>query len=179
MNPDEYLRTALDPLRLAILGRAAEGRVDVDAIAGSLGLDRRRVLGEVGRLRTTGLLDAEDRLDREALREMAGSLDRPPPVDEEVLEGAWDADEAKVLRAFFSGNRLTSIPASASKKRVVLEHLAQQFEIGLKYDERLVNEVLGRYHDDHAALRRYMVEEGILSREAGVYWRSGGRVELE
>ena len=179
MTPDEFLRTALDPLRLAILGRAAEGLVDVDGIAASLGVDRRRVLGEVGRLRSAGLLDDEDRLDRELLRSLAGSLDRPPPVDGDVLDGAWDDDEAKVLRAFFSGNRLTSIPAAASKKRIVLEHLAQEFEIGMKYEERLVNDILGAYHDDYAALRRYMVEEGILSREAGVYWRSGGRVELD
>jgi hypothetical protein len=25
-------------------------------------------------------------------------------------------------------------------------------------------------------LRRYLVDEGLLSREAGVYWRSGGTV---
>ena len=179
IEPGEFLRFTLDPLRLAILGRAAEGTVDVDAISSSLDVDRRKVLGELGKLRSAGLLLEGDLLDREALRRLAGSLDRPPPVDDDVVAGAWDADEEKVLRSFFSGSRLTAIPASATKKLIILEHLAQDFEIGVRYPEREVNEMLGGYHDDYAALRRYMVEAGILSREAGVYWRSGGRVELE
>jgi len=33
--------------------------------------------------------------------------------------------------------------------------------------------------DDHAALRRYLVDEGFLSRQAGVYWRSGGTVDVQ
>lgn len=178
IEPGEFLRVTLDPLRLAILGRAAEGVVDVDAISAAFDVAPRKVLGELGRLRSAGLLTEGDVLDRGALRRLAGSLDRPPPVDDDVVAGAWGADEEKVLRSFFSGSRLTAIPASAAKKLIVLEHLAQDFEVGARYPEREVNEVLGAYHDDYAALRRYMVEAGILSRDAGVYWRSGGRVEL-
>ena len=85
IGPEEFLRIALDPLRLAILGRAAEGRMDVDAIGEALGVDRRKVLGEVGRLRSAGVLLDGDLLDRDALRRIAGSLDRPPPVDDEVM----------------------------------------------------------------------------------------------
>ena len=33
--------------------------------------------------------------------------------------------------------------------------------------------------DDHGVLRRYLVDEGFLSRQAGVYWRSGGTVDVE
>lgn len=29
-----------------------------------------------------------------------------------------------------------------------------------------------------AALRRYLVDEGLMSREHGVYWRTGGHVEV-
>ena len=31
---------------------------------------------------------------------------------------------------------------------------------------------------DHAALRRYLVDEGFLTREESVYWRTGGTVEV-
>ncbi|MCW2567621.1 MAG: putative regulator, ArsR family, partial [Mycobacterium sp.] len=47
-----------------------------------------------------------------------------------------------------------------------------------RYAEAEVNVVLRAWHPDHAALRRYLVDEGFLGRERGEYWRTGGRVEL-
>ena len=35
-----------------------------------------------------------------------------------------------------------------------------------------------RFHPDHAALRRYLVENDFLTREDGSYWRSGGTFEV-
>lgn len=45
---------------------------------------------------------------------------------------------------------------------------------GLTY--RRVRAPLRAFHPDHAALRRYLVEDDFLSRESGSYWRSGGTV---
>ena len=69
-------------------------------------------------------------------------------------------------------------PARRSKRLVVLERLAQEFEIGIRYPEAEVRVILERFHPDHAALRRYLVDEGFLGREQGVYWRTGGRVDV-
>ena len=52
------------------------------------------------------------------------------------------------------------------------------FEIGVRYPERDVNAMLRAFHDDVATLRRYLVDEHFLSRDAGVYWRSGGSVDV-
>ena len=83
-----------------------------------------------------------------------------------------------MLRQYFRGGRLTEMPAKRSKRLAVLDRLALEFDIGVRYREREVNEVLRRFADDHATLRRYLVDEGFLSRDRGEYWRSGGRVEL-
>jgi hypothetical protein len=66
----------------------------------------------------------------------------------------------------------------ASKRRIVLERIAIELAPGVRDEEREVNAVVGRFSDDHAALRRYLVDEGFLDREAGVYWRAGGRVDV-
>jgi hypothetical protein len=42
-----------------------------------------------------------------------------------------------------------------------------------------VNVIVGAFFNDHAALRRYLVDEGFLDREAGLYRRSGGRVDVD
>ncbi len=38
--------------------------------------------------------------------------------------------------------------------------------------------MLTAYHDDYAALRRYLVDGQFLTRENNVYWRSGGTVQV-
>jgi Uncharacterized protein conserved in bacteria (DUF2087) len=43
--------------------------------------------------------------------------------------------------------------------------------------EHAVNETLPAFHDDVAALRRFLVDEGLLDRDHGMYWRSGGRTD--
>lgn len=69
------------------------------------------------------------------------------------------------------------MPARRSRRLVVLDHVAGMFEPGRRYPEPEVNVVLRTVHDDFAALRRYLVDEGFLAREDSVYWRSGGTVE--
>jgi hypothetical protein len=92
--------------------------------------------------------------------------------------GAVFDEEERVLRQYFRAGRLTEIPAKRSKRLIVLERMALEFDDGLRYPEREVNETLKRFAEDHVSLRRYLIDEGLLSREGGEYWRSGGRVEL-
>ena len=87
-------------------------------------------------------------------------------------------DKDSVLRAFVAPDgSLKSIPTKIRKRLVILDHVAQEFEPGERYDETSVNNLLRPFHSDVAALRRYLVEEGFLDRADGVYWRSGGTVE--
>jgi hypothetical protein len=85
----------------------------------------------------------------------------------------------RVLAGFVRGGRLTQIPSARRKRLVVLDWLAQDFEPGRRYSEQMVNLIRGRRHADTAALRRYLVDEGLLDRAHGEYWRSGGRVDVE
>lgn len=87
--------------------------------------------------------------------------------------------DERILRAFFNQDgTLHTIPSRHAKLLVVLDRLAQEFEPGQRYEEAEVDLVLKRIHPDHAALRRYLVENGFLARDAGVYWRSGGTVDV-
>jgi hypothetical protein len=104
-------------------------------------------------------------------------IDAQTAPQPEQHEGV-SANSARVLRAFVREGRLKSIPAQRAKRIVVLDLLAQEFEPGRRYPERTVNSMLRKWHDDTAALRRYMVDEGILDRESGEYWRAGGSFDV-
>jgi hypothetical protein len=179
-TPDDILRALADPERLAIAGLLARSDATAAGLADTIGVPLARVRKHLNRLSAAGVTRLEDdrrtyRLDAETLRWAAEQVG--PPRDAGLALGAATEDEESVLRAFFRDGRLTEIPAKESKRRIVLERIALEFEPGVRYDERTVNAIVGRFSLDHAALRRHLVDEGFLDRDHGTYWRSGGRVE--
>ena len=93
-----------------------------------------------------------------------------PKVQLEEFEGE-DFDR-KVLGDFLRPDgTLKSIPTQHKKLLAVLRFLAQEFEPGQKYAEKQVNITLARRYPDAASLRRYLVDNGLLAREGGFYWR--------
>jgi len=80
------------------------------------------------------------------------------------------------LRVFIRSGKIETMPAKQSRRRLLLDKIAQGFEPGVRYPEHRVNRFLGAIYTDHAALRRYLVDEELLSRASGEYWRSGGTV---
>lgn len=179
MDAEDFARICLDPVRLAALGRGVEGSLTVDSLSNALGITSREALETIGNLRVAKLIDGDGNLVMETLHEIASTLSKPLAASAEITAGDWSEPETKILETFFTGDRLREIPTQHAKRRVVLERLAQEFEPGARYDEGTVSERLAAYHDDYAALRRYLVDEGILTRAEGMYWRSGGRIPLD
>jgi hypothetical protein len=77
------------------------------------------------------------------------------------------------LRAFVRGGQIAVMPARQAKRRLLLDEVVKAFEPGVRYSERAVSLFLADIYADYAALRRHMVDEGLLSRQDGEYWRSG------
>ncbi len=72
---------------------------------------------------------------------------------------------------FNSDGTLISIPVKSAKKIAVLRHIASELSPDSKYPEKQLNEIIAKYHPDTAALRRHMIEYGILERNGeSVYW---------
>jgi hypothetical protein len=167
-----------DEDRLRVFAALSLGARSLVEIAERSGVEPRLAVKALKRLERGGVvtrLGNDWELRRDVIAEQARRTASPPKsYDEEGLPPA----QAAVLRAFLRDGRLTTIPATRSKRLVVLDHLAKVFDIGVRYAEREVDVLLHVFHPDHAALRRYLVDEGFLSREAGVYWRSGGSVDL-
>jgi hypothetical protein len=66
---------------------------------------------------------------------------------------------------------LISIPVKPAKKIAVLQHIVSELSPDTKYPEKELNLIIAKYHADTAALRRYMIEYGILERDGeSVYW---------
>jgi len=88
------------------------------------------------------------------------------------------AHDDAVLGIFMRDGRIVTMPAKRSRRLVLLNHVAQLFEVGVRYEEGEVDLRLRNLHDDYAALRRYLVDEDFLDRDHGMYWRTGGSVDV-
>jgi hypothetical protein len=85
-----------------------------------------------------------------------------------------DRYDARVMENFVDpGGALLGIPVQRKKRLVVLRWLAEDFQPGRHYAEAEVNGIIGRRHPDFATLRRYLVDEELMQRRSGIYWRTG------
>jgi hypothetical protein len=167
-----------DPARLKVVAALALGAGSIEEVAGASGLPLKDVALAARRLARAGLVQRDGhaltlRSEHFGAAARAAAEAAPPPAPLSA-----DPAEDAVLSSFVRDGRLVSIPAQQTKRRLVLEHLVRVFDVGVRYPEREVNALLAVWHPDVAALRRYLVDEGLLTREAGVYWRSGGWVDV-
>jgi hypothetical protein len=104
----------------------------------------------------------------------APSLDPLPGLDPAPVLEALARDPR--LRVFLGHGWIETVPAKRSRRLLLLDEIAQAFEPGVRYPEQRVSQFLGTLHPDYASLRRYLVDEELLTRSGGQYWRSGGTV---
>jgi hypothetical protein len=95
-----------------------------------------------------------------------------PEIQPDAVIDALASDPK--LRGFVRDGRIERIPAKMSRRRALLDIVAQGFEPGVRYPETVVDDFLRKLHPDHAALRRYLVDEEFLDRANNEYWRIGG-----
>ncbi|MER7457775.1 DUF2087 domain-containing protein [Micromonospora sp. NPDC126480] len=160
-----------DDVRRKVFAAVVLGAGDAGAVADRTGLTARQVVTALRRLRDAGLLDGADaglRVDADRLREAA----RTAPAVRTVEDGPDGA-----LRPFLRDGTVLSLPAQHGRRRLLLAQVATSFEPEVHYPERDVDDVLRGWcaggRADHVSLRRYLVDEGFLARERGVYRRAG------
>ncbi|MGC4877784.1 DUF2087 domain-containing protein [Micromonospora sp. DT43] len=159
-----------DDARRRIFAAIVLGSTSAAEVAQRSGLPTRAVLTGLRRLADAGLVAGADgalTVDEASLR--AAARDGRPADDAEP------ADDP-VLRTFLRAGVLVGLPAQRGRRRVLLAHIAQHsFEPGTRYPERAVDDALKPWcaagGSDHATLRRYLVEERLLTREHGIYQR--------
>lgn len=176
-----------DESRLRIIGLLAAEERSVDELAAHLHLKAPTISHHLAALRDVGLVtmraEGTTHLYRflpERLRQLNRELapERLAIVPDGTEGDAW---ARKVLGSFLEPGagpedppRIKEVPASERKRLVLLRWLAVKFEPGRHYPEPEVNIMLALHHNDYASWRRYLVDTGLMEREAGIYWRRLG-----
>lgn len=176
-----FFKALADENRLKIIGVLAQKPSSVENIAAQIGLSMSTTSHHLARLAKAGLVSARTEghyyiysLHTDALKSMSQRLLHDEQLRQLSQPVSEDAYDQKVLSNFLdSEGRIKSFPAQDKKLRAILRHAVKAFEPGLRYPERQVNEILSRFNEDTAFLRRSLIEYKLMEREGGggAYWR--------
>ena len=170
----DLVKALTDPDRLKLVGLLTRAPAAVQELAAQTGLPYRDVVNHLSFLEYVGVVSRQgEQFVLDTVKMEAVNREREPRPGY-VPEAGLDPQAARVLAIYLDPDgTIRQLPTKASKLRVVLEYLLQAFTPGTDYSERQVNDILRRYHDDTAGLRRDLVDFGLLKRESdgSRYWR--------
>jgi biotin operon repressor len=165
-----------DPTRLRMLAAMVDRPRCGQDLAAEVGVSPATVSHHLRVLSDAGLL-VETRqppyvfyqLDLEGLQGAVKAVSSPKRVRELATTAAVDDNTRDVLRAFFDGPRLLSLPVQRRKKDIVLEEVLRRLPRRREYKETELNRFIEVVHPDFCTIRREWIMGGYMEREAGVY----------
>ena len=177
----KFMKALSDANRLKILGLLAKENLSVEQLAEILDLRPSTVSHHLSRLAEVGLVSARAesyyniyQMEPKALEQVAQRLLSRELLPSAIADVDLDAYDRKMVANYSKPDgRLKDLPAQRKKLDAVLRHIVRAFEPGLRYSEKEVNELLARFHDDTATLRRELIGARLLARSSsgGEYWR--------
>ena len=177
-----FFKALADKNRLKIVGLLAEKSYSVEELAEMLQLKPPTVSHHLAKLVEAGLVRSHSesyysvyQLDQSALEVKTRSMFSQRELSSVASEVDADAYDKKVIRDYSRRDgRLKTLPAQRKKLDAILRYVVKAFDEGKRYSEKQVNEILSRYHEDTATLRRELVGSGLMQRAGGggEYWRT-------
>ena len=171
-----FVKAMASAERLRVVGVLARGRATQSEIAGQLGMPVRDVFNHLTFLAEVGVVHETDGvydLDEKAIDSFARGQFEGKRSSYEAEEEKPE-DVRKVLKSFLNADgSLKQIPPQGNKLLIILSFLVDAFAFDANYTEKEVNTILRRFHVDTAALRRYLVDNGLMARvsDGTRYWR--------
>lgn len=172
----DFLKAMSDADRLRIIGLLTQRRASRADIVEKLNLPLRDVVDHLAFLEFVGVLTQKEdmyELNDGKLATLArDNFEKERPVYVPAPE--LDDKSKKILKAYLNADgSIRQVPNQPAKLQVILNYLAQAFTPDTNYTEKEVNQILRRFHEDTAALRRYLVDSEIMARESdgSRYWR--------
>jgi ArsR family transcriptional regulator, arsenate/arsenite/antimonite-responsive transcriptional repressor len=182
-NKAKLFKALGHPMRLIILNLIKERPRHGQELATILSLNPATISHHLTALVQAGLLSTRKDQYYQVFSTVPDSLEKPLSELVYLPAAQWtesvkeDAYKKKVLRAFMHDGVLSAIPAQRKKQQIILEEIVQAFEYERRYTEKEVNHILVDVNEDVAALRRGMIDFGLMERSQGIYWRNRKKTE--
>lgn len=179
----DFVKAMSDTDRLRIIGLLTQKSASAKQVADELHMPFREAFNHLAFLEFVGAVEKSgetyqlnpSRLEALSKQQLGGGRGKYVPAPN------VDAATRKVFLAYLNADgSLKQIPLQAPKLRAILDYLVTAFTPETNYTEKEVNIILRRFHVDVAALRRYLVDSGLMGRESNGsrYWRTSPPASL-
>lgn len=164
--------------RLKIIGHLANGERSVGELAELLDLKEPTISHHLSELKGLGLVNARAegtsriyQLNAKALEAISKDIFARPNLAA-LVKPADLSEEDRILKTWVKDGRIIDIPAQEKKKQILVRWVARQIDPARRWTEREFSDWLSQFNEDYAFLRRYLVDNGYMARDKGIYWRT-------
>lgn len=177
----EFVKALGHTDRLRVIGVLTQSPASIKQVAEALNISFKEAMNHLMYLKHIGAVRVQESgqghddifaLDADGLEKI--NQVRLSEVRSFEPDPSLDEKSRKVLKSYLNADgSIRQLPMQAAKLQVILNHLVQAFNVGVIYTEKEVNQIIRRYNEDVAGLRRDLIDRGMLQRKSdgSQYWR--------
>ena len=170
----ELLKLLADETRLEILNILLKEDSYVEKIACELSLTPATICYHLKKMEAAGVVNCS-RSQFYIIYSLNRNIFNKPLYElikkDDAVVDTEEKYKKEVISHFFKYGRLTQIPTQRKKREIVLAEILKQFDFDREYDEKEVNEIILRYHEDFCTIRREIIAFGMMTRDHEIYKR--------
>ena len=165
----QFFKAVGQPERLRMLGLLANNTYTLPDLAQEMGMKETAVSRSLRTLKKAGLLIQSGsaniptyQLNTTKLNDLQRIIegeDVPPTLQE------------RVMNKFVQGETLTAIPQREEERQIILQWLAEKFDLQRRYTEEEVTAIVAKHYRYPLTLRRVLADNRFLLHTGRHYWR--------
>ena len=165
----QFFKAVGQPERLRMLGILANNAYSLPELAKEMGMRETAVSRSIRILKKAGLLQETGTTDSPIYQLNSAKL-----ADlHRIIEGEETAPslQERVMNQYIQGETLTAIPYQEEEREIILQWLAQKFEMDRRYTEEEVTTIVANHYRYPLTLRRILADNRFLLHTGRHYWR--------
>lgn len=165
----QFFKAVGQPNRLLMLGILANKAYTLPELTQKMGMKETAVSHSLRTLKKAGLLLVTGTADIPIYQLNTAKL-----ADlHRIIEGEETAPtlQERVLNQYIQGETLTAIPQHEEEREIILQWLAQKFDLDRRYTEEEVTAIVANHYPYPLTLRRILADNRFLLHTGRHYWR--------
>jgi hypothetical protein len=165
----QFFKAVGQPDRLRMLGLLANNSYTLPELAQEMGMKETAVSRSLRTLKKAGLIEEGGSANTPIYQLNGTRLNDLHSIIEG--ESSQPTLQQRVMEQYIQGETLTAIPQREEERQIILQWLADKFDLQRRYTEEEVTAVVAKHYPYPLTLRRILADSHFLLHTGRHYWR--------